>query len=158
MDNIQGTQDRNIRDMSLRQDDGPSPEARTTMDSRALADTALALGLQKKALEPVMLDVRELCSYTDYILLLSARSDRQAVAIAEHIREELKRSHGQQPLGTEGEGRGQWSLIDYGDAVVHVFHHPSREFYDLESLWVDAPRVKLQVPDEARIRADDPIY
>jgi ribosome-associated protein len=127
------------------------------MPGRAIVQHALALALEKKALEPALLDVRELCSYTDYILLLSARSDRQVAAITDHLREQLKRL-GQHPVGSEGEGGGQWALLDYGDAVVHVFHHPSREFYDLESLWVDAPRVAIDVPAEARISPDDPVY
>ena len=157
MTSLQGTQ-RNIRDMSLRREDGPAHAADApVLQGRELAELALAIGLEKKALEPMLLDVRELCSYTDYILLLSARSDRQVAAVTDFIVNELK-LRGQRPFGSEGEGSGQWALIDYGDAVVHVFHHPSREFYDLESLWVDAPRVELEVPREARIDPGEPVY
>ena len=111
---------------------------------------ALALALDKKALEPVLLDVRELCSFCNYQLVVSGRSDRQVDAIADGISLGLK-GEGLRPLGAEGARTGQWSLLDYGDFVVHVFLHSAREHYDLEGLWNDAPRVPIDVPDDARI-------
>jgi ribosome-associated protein len=111
---------------------------------------ALALALDKKALEPVLLDVRELCSFCNYQLVVSGRSDRQVDAIADGIAAGLK-AEGMRPLGAEGARTGQWSLLDYGDFVVHVFLHSAREHYDLEGLWNDAPRVPIDVPDDARI-------
>lgn len=114
---------------------------------------ALALALEKKALEPVLLDVRGLCSYTNYQLVVSGRSDRQVEAIAEAIVVGLK-AEDIRPLGTEGKRSGQWALLDFGDFVVHVFHHPLREHYDLEGLWVDAPRVAIEVPADARVAID----
>ncbi|RMH37532.1 MAG: ribosome silencing factor [Deltaproteobacteria bacterium] len=143
--------------MSLRREDGVAPAVRGGATGRELADLALAAALDKKALEPVLLDVGELCSYADYILIVSARSDRQVGAICDAVLGSLK-ERGQRPLGTEGETSGQWGLLDFGDVIVHVFHHPTREFYDLESLWSDAPRVPIDIPDDARIRADEPIY
>lgn len=118
------------------------------------ARMALAAALDKKAYEPMLLDVRKLCSYTSYILLLSGRSDRQVEAITEGITTDL-RKQGIRALGSEGTGTGQWSLVDFGDVVVHVFHHPVRAHYDLEGLWNDAPRVAIDVPDEARLAVDD---
>jgi ribosome-associated protein len=150
--NLQTSQ-RNIRELSLRRDDDVAVRAQRG-DGDVIVAVALAAALEKKALEPVVLDVRGLCSYTDTILLTSARSDRQVAAIAENIRTRLKRL-GHTPLGAEGEAGGQWALLDFGDAVVHVFHHPAREFYDLESLWADAKRVPIDVPSEARIRPDE---
>ena len=114
---------------------------------------ALALALDKKALEPVLLDVRELCSFCNYQLVVSGRSDRQVDAIADGISLGLK-GDGLRPLGAEGARSGQWSLLDYGDFVVHVFLHSAREHYDLEGLWSDAPRVPIDVPDDARIPED----
>jgi ribosome-associated protein len=111
---------------------------------------ALALALDKKALEPVLLDVRDLCSFCNYQLVVSGRSDRQVDAIADGISVGLK-GEGLRPLGAEGARTGQWSLLDYGDFVVHVFLHAAREHYDLEGLWSDAPRVPIDVPDDARI-------
>ncbi len=121
----------------------------------ASANLALEAALDKKALEPVLLDVHELCSYTAYLLLISGRSDRQVDAIADGIREQMAKNHNLRPLGVEGTGSGQWALLDYGDIVVHVFYHPAREYYDLEGLWSDAPRVPIDVPDEARATAED---
>jgi ribosome-associated protein len=115
---------------------------------------ALTLGLEKKALEPVLLDVRGLCSYCNYQLVLSGRSDRQVEAITEGITTGLKQD-GLRPLGAEGARTGQWSLLDYGDFLVHVFLHSAREHFDLEGLWNDAPRIPLDVPPDARMPAGD---
>ena len=115
---------------------------------------ALALALDKKALEPVLLDVRELCSFCNYQLVLSGRSDRQVDAIAEGISIGLK-ADGLRPLGAEGARSGSWALLDYGDFVVHVFLHSAREHYDLEGLWSDAPRIEIDVPADARISVLD---
>ena len=136
-------------------DDDATPTTPRT-DDAGLADAlrALALALDKKALEPVLLDVRGLCTYCNYQLVLSGRSDRQVDAISEGIVVGLKQE-GIRALGTEGKRSGSWSLLDFGDFVVHVFHHPLREHYDLEGLWSDAPRVPIEVPADARISVDD---
>jgi ribosome-associated protein len=115
---------------------------------------ALALALDKKALEPVLLDVRQLCSFCNYQLVLSGRSDRQVDAIADGIALGLKQE-GLRPISTEGARSGQWALLDYGDFVVHVFLHSAREHYDLEGLWNDAPRVPIDVPADARVPAEE---
>lgn len=134
-------------------DDGVSP-ARTDDAGLAGALRALELALDKKALEPVLLDVRGLCTYCNYQLVVSGRSDRQVDAISEGIAVGLK-AEGVRPLSTEGKRSGHWALLDFGDFVVHVFHHPSREHYDLEGLWHEAPHVEIDVPAEARIQADE---
>ncbi|MEO6773939.1 MAG: ribosome silencing factor [Kofleriaceae bacterium] len=116
---------------------------------------ALELALDKKGLEPVLLDVRQLCSFCDYQLVLSGRSDRQVDAIADGIEAGLK-AEGLRPIGAEAaRSSGQWALLDYGDFVVHVFLHAAREHYDLEGLWNDAPRVPIEVPPDARIPVDE---
>jgi ribosome-associated protein len=124
--------------------------------SRETAMKAVAAALEKKALEPVLLDVREMASYCDYILIVSGRSDRQIQAIAEGVVEALAHeAKAVRPIGKEGANKGQWTLVDFGDLIVHVFYHPAREYYDLESLWNDAPRVPLEVPPEARVQPED---
>lgn len=128
-----------------------APESTEGLDG---AMRALALALDKKALEPVLLDVRELCSFCNYQLVLSGRSERQVDAIADGINLGLKQD-GLRPIGAEGARTGQWALLDYGDFVIHVFLHSAREHYDLEGLWNDAPRIELDVPAEARIQADE---
>jgi ribosome-associated protein len=119
----------------------------------AIAMKALDLALEKKAVEPVLLDVRGLCGYCNFQLVVSGRSDRQVDAIADGVSAGL-RDLGLRPIGTEGKRSGHWSLLDFGDVVVHVFHHPLREHYDLEGLWNDAPRVALDIPPDARLPVD----
>lgn len=125
-----------------------------TARSQKLAMIAVNAALEKKGVEPVLLDVHELASYTDFILVVSGRSDRQVAAIAEGIAEALGREL-VKPIGTEGVRGGQWSLLDFGDLIVHVFYHPLRDFYDLESFWVDAPRVHIDLPAEARMGIEE---
>jgi ribosome-associated protein len=132
------------------------PPARAPATTEGLDDAmrALTLALDKKALEPVLLDVRDLCSFCNYQLVVSGRSDRQVDAITDGIVTGLK-LEGLRPIGAEGARTGQWSLLDYGDFVVHVFLHSAREHYDLEGLWNDAPRVPLEVPPDARLPPGD---
>ena len=132
-------------------DTAPSPTNTEGLDG---AMRALALALDKKALEPIMLDVRQLCSFCNYQLVISGRSDRQVDAIADGIELGLK-AEGLRPISTEGARTGQWALLDYGDFVIHVFLHSVREHYDLEGLWSDAPRVEIEVPPDARLPAGD---
>jgi ribosome-associated protein len=131
-----------------------APATPLTTEGLEGAMRALALALDKKAVEPVLLDVRELCSFCNYQLVVSGRSDRQVDAIADGISTGLK-LEGHRPIGAEGARTGQWSLLDYGDFVVHVFLHSAREHYDLEGLWNDAPRIPLNIPPDARLPAGE---
>jgi ribosome-associated protein len=99
--------------------------------------------LDKKADELVIMDMRGISSFTDYFIICSGRSDRQVQGIADSVGTEMKKA-GIPPLGIEGFTEGKWVLLDYGDVVVHVFYAPIREFYDLERLWADAPRIELE--------------
>jgi ribosome-associated protein len=130
---------------------------RRLQESRVVAEAAIEAALDKKALLPVLLDVSERATYTDFIGIVSGRSDRQVEAIAEHVAATLK-ARGWQLLSREGNGSGRWTLLDFGDIVVHVFYHPVREFYDIESLWIDAPRVKLKVPPEAAQLREETLF
>ena len=129
-----------------------SPQAQR--EALAAARAAIDAALAKKALLPVLIDVSGRASYTDYIAIVSGRSDRQVDAIAEHVHKVMQ-EFGRQLLGREGTRNGRWALLDFGDVVVHVFYHPVREIFDIESLWIDAPRVKLQIPPEAMAVASD---
>jgi ribosome-associated protein len=97
----------------------------------------------KKAINPVALDVRGLTSVSDVFIICSGRSNRQVLAIAEDIQVKLKK-HGIKPLSVEGKTEGHWVLLDYGHVVIHVFYEPVRTFYDLEGLWIDAKRIKIE--------------
>lgn len=98
--------------------------------------------LQKKAKDLVILNVKTLSSFADYFIICSGTSDRQVQAIASSIQENLK-GFGVLPLGVEGETFGKWALMDYDDVIIHIFYEPIREFYDIERLWSDAPRMEI---------------
>jgi ribosome-associated protein len=138
-------------------DGTPAPARRDTRAAETLARAAIDAALDKKALLPVLIDVSAMASYTDFIGIVSGRSDRQVDAIAEAVRLAMK-ERGRSLLGQEGTGSGRWTLLDFGDVVVHVFYHPVREFYDLESLWGDAPRLPMKIPPEAVISQPDALY
>jgi ribosome-associated protein len=109
---------------------------------RPLALAAVTAARDKKGERPVLLDVRGISSYADYLLLVSAESERQVQAIADAIEERL-RALGGRVYGVEQPGESGWMLVDLGDLVVHLFYRGAREAYDFEGLWVDAPRVPL---------------
>lgn len=113
------------------------------LQAREIALLAVDYALDKKGIDLKLFDVRELSSLTDYLLLVSGRSDRQVQAIAENIKTEFKHQHDTLPLAIEGMDQGRWVLLDYGDLMIHVFQQPIREFYDLEGLWSEAPEVEL---------------
>ena len=125
--------------------------------ARELAIGALEAALEKKALMPVLIEVSAMASYTDFIGIVSGRSDRQVEAIADGVSQFMK-LQGRRVIGHEGSGNGRWTLLDFGEIVIHVFYHPVREFYDLESLWIDAPRVKIAVPPDAILTQPDALY
>ncbi|MCX7817343.1 MAG: ribosome silencing factor [Syntrophales bacterium] len=98
--------------------------------------------LKRKARRLTVLDVQGYSSFADFIIICSGSSDRQVKAIASWIREDLER-YGMTPLGVEGEQHGRWILMDYEDIIIHIFLDPVREFYDIERLWIDVPKVTL---------------
>ena len=112
-------------------------------NSKTKSLLCLEVAIEKKAQDPVLLEMKGTTSFTDYFFLCSGKSDRQVQAIA-HAIEETLRKKGIRPLGQEGTSGGKWILLDYEDVVVHVFLEPVRKFYDLEGLWIDAPRIDLQ--------------
>ncbi len=108
--------------------------------------TALAIakaGLDKKAEDVTVLDVRGLAGYADYFVVMTADSDRQSAAIADNVEQAMKEI-GVSKVSVEGYETGRWVLLDYGDVLAHVMNAESRGFYDLEGLWADAPRFKVE--------------
>lgn len=91
----------------------------------------------------VVLDMRALVGYTDFLVIATARNERLAEAIHDEVRERLKHEDGLAPSRVEGENEGRWVLVDYLDCVLHVFVPDAREHYRLESLWGEAPRLEL---------------
>ena len=93
-----------------------------------------------KAVDLVVLDVHDMTSITDYMIVASANSNRHLKALADNVIETAKQA-GHRPLGVEGETGGEWALVDLGDVVVHIMMPAIREFYQIEKLWsVASPR------------------
>jgi len=110
------------------------------LDERML--TALEAAAEKKAINSVVLDLREIASFTDYFVITSGTNERQVQAISDEIVETLKKA-GTAAARVEGYKTAEWILLDYGDFVVHVFDEKARTFYDLERLWRESKRVEL---------------
>lgn len=111
---------------------------------KELAQLAADVADSKKARDVVILDIRELAVITDYFVICSANSRTQVQAIADAVGERLEQK-GLRCKGIEGRDEGKWVLLDFGDVVVHVFLEEEREFYGLERLWGDAPRLPVQL-------------
>ena len=111
---------------------------------------ALHAAAEKKAIDPTVLDLRGISSFTDFFLMFTGANRRQVQAISDEIVEQLKRN-GSPAARVEGYQNAEWILIDYGDFVVHVFEEKARRFYDLERLWREASRLNLSPDDLAQL-------
>ncbi len=116
----------------------------TEMSSEELAHRLATIADEKKATDLVALDVRRLVGYTDYLVICTARNERQAKAIHDEVYHQLKRD-GWLPARVEGERESEWVLMDYLDAVLHVFTPEPRERYRLEQLWGEAGHLDLDL-------------
>jgi ribosome-associated protein len=122
-----------------------TPASKTPSEKAQLAVQA---ALDVKAEDVVALDVKELSSFADVFVVCTGRSDRQVRAIADSIEKAAKQA-GQPPLGVEGYTEGRWVLIDLDDVIVHVFTPETREHYDIERLWSDAPQIAVALAEKA---------
>lgn len=113
--------------------------------SEQLARQLAAIADSKKAEEILVLDMRELVAYTDFLAICTARNERQARAIVDEVRVQIKGESGLLPGGVDGGGEAGWTILDYLDCVLHVFTPEARERYGLEELWRDAPRLELDL-------------
>jgi ribosome-associated protein len=116
--------------------------AKESIDGKERLLLCINASLKRKAKNLTILNLKELSSFADYFIICSGTSDRQVQSIAASIQENLK-EYGIVPLGIEGESLGKWVLMDYEDVIIHVFYEPIREFYDIERLWPDAPRMDI---------------
>ena len=112
--------------------------------SQTFALEAARAAADKKATSPVILAVGDVLAITDYFVIASASNDRQVKAICEEVEDRVKKAGGGAPRTIEGLNDARWVLMDYGDWVVHIFLDEAREFYDLERLWGDVPRVPFE--------------
>jgi len=113
------------------------------LGSETLARRLAELADSKGASEIVVLDMRGLVAYTDFLAICTARNERQARAVVDEVKLRLKQEHGLLPGGSEGDGTAGWIVLDYLDAVLHVFTAEERQRYQLENLWREAPRPEL---------------
>jgi ribosome-associated protein len=111
---------------------------------RPVALLVARAGLDKKAEDVTLYDVRGLSSYADYLVIMTADSDRQAGAVADNV-DAVMKAAGHAKVAVEGYETGTWIIVDYGDVVAHVMGRGAREFYDLDGLWADAPRTTVTV-------------
>jgi ribosome-associated protein len=112
------------------------------MESLEKALLCMKIIKERKAVDPILFEVGKMTDLTDYFIIAGGNSSRQVQAISQHVARRM-REEGCRPLGVEGEQEGHWVLMDYGDVIIHIFYQPVREFYDLEGLWIDAPRVEM---------------
>lgn len=113
--------------------------------SEALARRLAELADSKAATEIVVLDMRKLVAYTDFLAICTARNERQARAIADEVKLRLKQEGGLLPAGADVAEAAGWIVLDYLDCVLHVFTAEERERYQLEDLWREAPRLELDL-------------
>jgi len=114
---------------------------------------SLHAAAEKKALEPTVLDLRDIASFTDFFVITTGTNRRQVQAISDEVVEQLKRA-GTRAARVEGYQTAEWILIDYGDFVVHVFDEKARRFYDLERLWREAKRVDVSPEQLGSLRTE----
>ena len=115
------------------------------LESTELAKRIAAIADAKQADDLVALDMRDLVGYTDYLVICTARNERQAKAIHDEVHLRLKHDEGLLPANVEGEREARWVLMDYLDCVLHVFVPELRERYRMEVLWGEAPRLELEL-------------
>jgi ribosome-associated protein len=121
----------------------PEPDHRL-LDPEELVAEIARFADDKKAIDIVELDLRGVLGYTDYFLICSGGTDRQAKAIHDGIHEGMKKEHGVLPRRVEGLPEARWVLMDYLDVVVHIFVPETREHYRLEQLWGEAPKRRVE--------------
>ncbi|CAF0695012.1 Ribosomal silencing factor RsfS [Candidatus Methylacidithermus pantelleriae] len=113
----------------------------TTLSLFELAKFCRDFVLEKKALAPVILDLRGISTVSDFFVICGAQSEPQLKAIAQGLEKTLKERYGKQPYAIEGFPKSHWVIVDYGGVMVHIFHEEKRRYYALEELWGDAPRL-----------------
>jgi ribosome-associated protein len=117
------------------------------MSPEELTRAIAAIASDRKAIDIVALDLREIAGYTDFFVICSGNTDRQTKAIHDAIHEQLKKAHGVMPRRVEGVSQARWILMDYLDCVVHIFTPDMRDYYRLEQLWGDVPRLELDLDE-----------
>ena len=117
------------------------PKEGITIDTEEIVRAAAEAAIEMKATELTIIDVRGRTSLCDWFVLCNGTNSRQCSAIANRVIQSFKQEGGANPMGVEGNSSTKWVLIDLGDVIVHVFDQHMRGHYDIDGLWIDAPRV-----------------
>lgn len=123
-----------------------------------IVQAAVSVALSRRARDPVILDLRELGSFTDYFAICSGTSDIQVEAISDAVLDELEEKWNVRPWHREGVHQSDWVLLDYVDFVVHIFLDEKRKHLNLERLWIEAPTIEVpdvEVDDDAEFDSYD---
>ncbi len=138
---MEETQERSLQREAVKIEIAETPTLFAELDP----DVQLAIrsASEKKAFDMIVLDLRNIASFTEFFIIASGSNQRQVQAIADGINEQLKKKLDTRPVRVEGYNSAEWVLLDYGDFIVHIFNHESREFYDLARLWRDARKVEM---------------
>lgn len=138
---MEETQERSLQREAVKIEIAEKPTPFAELDPEV--QLAIRCASDKKAFDLVVLDLRNITSFTEYFIIASGSNQRQVQAIADEINEQLKSKQSIRPVRIEGYNSADWVLLDYGDFVVHIFNGESRAFYDLARLWRDARPVEL---------------
>lgn len=114
-------------------------------ESEALARACAAAAADKKAEDIQVLDLRGISTFTDFFVVCSGTSDPQIKAISSGIRTGVREKFGKGPFAEDGQPSSRWVVLDYAQVIIHIFHTESRDFYSLEDLWGDAPRLEVVI-------------
>lgn len=112
-----------------------------TLEGADLARRCQALADNKKAADPVLLDLRTVGGPSEFFLIVSGDSEPHLKAIAGEVEKGIREESGRRPFRVSGNSLSQWMILDYGDVLVHIMHSGKRKFYRLEDLWSDAVRL-----------------
>ncbi len=138
---MEETQERSLQREAVKIEVAATPTRFSDLDPEV--QLALRCVSDKKGVDIIALDLREIASFTEFFIIASGTNQRQVQAIADEISEQLKKQLSSRPVRIEGYRSGEWVLLDFGDFVVHIFNGEAREFYDLARLWRDARKVEI---------------
>lgn len=138
---MEETQERSLQREAVKIEIAETPTPFAELDPEV--KLAIHCAAEKKAVDMIALDLRNIASFTEFFVIASGSNQRQVQAIADEISEQLKKQMQTRPVRIEGYNSAEWVLLDYGDFVFHIFNGEAREFYDLARLWRDARKVEL---------------
>ncbi len=140
---MEETQEKSLQREAVKLDTSTAPTPFADLDPEV--QLAIKCISEKKGVDIVALDLREIATFTEFFIIAGGTNQRQVQAIADEINEQLKKQIGTRAVRIEGYNSAEWVLLDYGDFIVHLFNGEARAFYDLARLWRDARRVEIPI-------------